>query len=62
VAEEREQRQATTRMLGELNKLHPDVVKRISDIAKAMAARDTEFAAQHGLPQRYDVQNLREVR
>jgi hypothetical protein len=54
-------------MLKELNKLHPDVVKRIanspaiSDIAKAMAARDTEFAAQHGLPQRYDVQNLREV-
>jgi hypothetical protein len=28
VAEEREQRQATTTMLGELNKLHPDVVKR----------------------------------
>jgi len=26
-----------------------------------MAARDAEFAAKHGLPQRYDVQNLREA-
>jgi hypothetical protein len=30
VAEEREQRQATTRMLGELNKLHPSLAKRIA--------------------------------
>jgi hypothetical protein len=29
VAEEREQRQ-TTRMLGELNKLHPSIAKRIA--------------------------------
>ena len=57
----------TTMMLDELNKLHPDVVKRIANsptmsvVAKAMAARDAEFAAQRGLPERYNVQNLREV-
>ena len=39
----------TTMMLDELNKLHPDVVKRIANsptmsvVAKAMAARDAEF-------------------
>jgi hypothetical protein len=33
----------------------------MSVVAKAMAARNAEFAAQRGLPERYNVQNLREV-
>ena len=52
---------------GWLEKLHPDVQNRISgspaisEIARNMAARDAEFAAQYGLPVREDVQRLREI-
>jgi hypothetical protein len=33
----------------------------IADVVRGMAARDAEFAARHGLKQRPDIQNLREV-
>jgi len=49
------------------SKLHPDVQERLSNspaivnIVRGMAERDAEFAARHGLKQRPDIQNLREV-
>ena len=44
-------------MLDELNKLHPASRSalpqaRISEVAKPVAARDSAFAAEHGLPLR----------
>jgi hypothetical protein len=59
--------QATQEMLSRISKLHPSVQERLSqspaiaDVAKGLAARDAELASEHGLQQRYDVQNLREL-
>jgi len=66
-AEKAGQGLATRKMLAEVGKLHPDVRERVSqtpgivDVARAMAERDAEFAAQHGLTNRYDIQNMRAV-